>query len=407
MADKNIRRQFLSYLAASPLLCSAGPLTALSTLLGSKVHGAEILDEKDYIAKSAEWAVNVFDMENVALRNWNQAHWTYISQGVDDELTLRANRTGYEKLHLRARRLIDISRVDTRLELFGEKLHSPIIMAPVGGLGMAHPLGDVEAAHGAAATGHKMTLSTAATFGIEEAREARGEALWFQLYPTSVWQATQALLRRAEAAGSQVVFLTVDIPARNQDRMRRFDRSSAECQACHSPDNTFGKAMIRDLPLPPGAGIGNQAMDWDFVKRLKDSTKMKLVIKGITQPEDAALCLEHGVDGILVSNHGGRADESGFGTIESLPEVVSVIQGRIPVLVDGGIRRGTDILKALALGADAVCIGRPYVWGLGAFGRDGVAQVLRILDRELEVAMRQAGTPTLADISSAIVRTPG
>ncbi|MDC0598588.1 alpha-hydroxy-acid oxidizing protein, partial [Gammaproteobacteria bacterium] len=368
-------------------------------------YGAQRLDQADYIAPSAYKAVNVFDMENVALQNWSQAHWTYISQGVDDELTLQANREGYNKLHLRARRLIDVSNVNTSLELFGSALHSPIIMAPVGGLGMAHSLGDIEAAAGARQTGHKMILSTAATFGIEDVVSAREEPVWFQLYPTNNWDITQALLRRAEAAGSEVVFLTVDIPARNQDRMRRFDRNAEACQACHIPNSGFSeKAMMRGLDFPPGTSVSNPAMDWSFVRRLQDSTSMKVVIKGITLAEDAALCLENGVDGILVSNHGGRADESGFGTIESLPEIVNVIQGRIPVLVDGGIRRGTDIVKALALGADAVCIGRPYVWGLGAFGQEGVAQVLRILDRELDIAMRQAGTPNLADITRQALR---
>lgn len=403
--SNNSRRQLLNFLAGSPLIYCASQLTVLSQLLSTGARGAQRLDAADYIAQSAEMAVNVFDMENVALQNWNQAHWTYISQGVDDELTLQANREGYNKLHLRARRLIDVSTVDTSLELFGSRLHSPVIMAPVGGLGMAHTLGDIEAAQGARETGHKMILSTAATFGIEDVVAAREETVWFQLYPTNYWDVTQGLLRRAEAAGSEVVFLTVDIPARNQDRMRRFDRGAEACLACHNPNSTFAdKAMVEGLNMPAGTPAGNSAMDWDFVKRLKDSTSMKLVIKGITLPEDAALCLEHGVDGILVSNHGGRADESGFGTIESLPEVVAVIQGRIPVLVDGGIRRGTDIVKALALGADAVCIGRPYVWGLGAFGRDGVSKVLRILDRELEVAMRQAGTPRLSDITRQAVR---
>lgn len=402
----NSRRQFLNFLAGSPLVYSATQLTALSHLLGSQnAYAAQILNDADYIAQSADKAVNVFDMENVALRNWTQAHWTYISQGVDDERTLRANEEAYHKLHLKAQRLVDVSNIDTSLELFGSKLNSPLIMAPVGGLGMAHSMGDVEAAYGASATDHKMIYSTAATFGIEDVVAARGEPVWFQLYPTTMWELTQGLLRRAEAAGSEVAFLTVDIPARNQDRMRRFDRSSAECQVCHNPNETFAdKAMMQGLNMPPGTPAGNQAMDWEFVKRLRDSTSMKLVIKGITLPEDAALCLEYGVDGILVSNHGGRADESGYGTIESLPEVVSVIQGRIPVLVDGGIRRGTDVVKALALGADAVCIGRPYVWGLGAFGREGVAQVLNILDSELQVAMRQVGAPTLADITRQTLR---
>jgi len=162
--------------------------------------------------------------------------------------------------------------------------------------------------------------------------------------------------------------------------------------------------MLQGLNAPRNISSQNQAMDWDWLERLRDSTDMKLVIKGITYPEDARLALRAGVDAIHVSNHGGRADESGYATIDSLPEVVDVVRGRIPVIVDGGIRRGTDVFKALALGADAVCIGRPYVWGLGAFGQEGVARVMQILDSELEVAMRQAGTPSLADITSDFVR---
>ena len=393
------RRKLLQFLAGSPLLAGSLGLPAIPA------GAAQRLNDKDYIAESAQWAVNVFDMENVALRNWNQAHWTYISQGVDDELTLRANREGYERLHLRARRLIDVSTINRQTELFGHTLSSPIIMAPVGGLGMAHPDGDIEAAHGARASGHKMIMSTAATFGIEDITEARGEPVWYQLYPTDVWEITQGILRRVEATGSDVLFLTTDIPARNQDRMRRFDRSSDNCSECHIPGSTFAdKAMLQGLNAPGNIRSSNPAMDWDWVKRLRDSTDMKLVIKGLTQPEDARLALRAGVDGIYVSNHGGRGDESGFATIDSLPEVADVVRGRIPVIVDGGIRRGTDVLKALALGADAVCVGRPYIWGLGAFGQAGVAKVMQILDSELEVAMTQAGTPTLADITAAAVR---
>ena len=389
------RRRLMQFLASSPFLTGIPALPSLA---------AQRLDDTDYIAESARWAVNVFDMENVALRNWSQAHWTYISQGVDDELTLRANREGYERLHLRARRLIDVSSVNRQTELLGHTLPSPILLAPVGGLGMAHAEGDMEVARGARVGDHKMIMSTAATFGIEQVTQARGEPVWYQLYPTDVWEITQAILRRVEATGSDVLFLTTDIPARNQDRMRRFDRSSDECSECHIPGTSFAdKAMLEGLNAPANINPGNPAMDWDFVKRLRDSTDMKLVIKGITQPEDARLALRAGVDAIHVSNHGGRADESGFATIDSLPEVVAVVRGRIPVIVDGGIRRGTDVLKALALGADAVCVGRPYIWGLGAFGQEGVAKVMQILDSELEIAMKQAGTPTLADITRAAV----
>ena len=390
------RRKLLHYIAGSPLLAGFGslPLTA-----------AERLDDRDYIAESAEWAVNVFDMENVALHNLSQAHWTYISQGVDDELTLRANREGYERLHLRARRLVDVSTINKQTELLGHTLASPIIMAPIGGLGMAHTNGEIEAALGARNTGHKMILSTAATFGIEEVTAARGEPVWFQLYPTSIWEITQGILRRVEASGSDVLFLTTDIPDRNQDRMRRFDQSSDACTDCHIPGTTFAdRTMLQGLNAPRNISSQNMAMDWAWLRRLRDSTDMKIVIKGITHPEDARLALSAGVDAIHVSNHGGRADESGFATIDSLPEVVDVVRGRIPVIMDGGIRRGMDVLKALALGADAVCIGRPYIWGLAAFGQEGVSKVLQILDHELEIAMRQAGTPSLADITRDTIR---
>ena len=399
------RRRLLAFLAASPVL--RGGLAG-STLPGLSAGVlAQIAEDRDYLASSAALAVNVFDLENVARRNLSRAHWTYISQGVDDELTLRANHEAYQRLHLRARRLVDVSIVERSLTLFGEPLPSPILMAPVGGLGMAHADGDKEAAAGAALSGHKMVMSTAATFGIEDVVAARGEPVWYQLYPTNDWRVTEGLVRKAEAHGSTVMFLTVDIPARNQDRMRRFDRSSGDCLDCHDPAASFAdKAMLRGLEAPRSVGAGNPAMDWDFVKRLKDFTRMKLVIKGLTQPEDAALAVDHGADGVLVSNHGGRADESGFATIDSLPEVVGAVGGRVPVLVDGGIRRGTDVLKALALGASAVLVGRPYVWGLGAFGRLGVARALQILDQELEIAMRQAGTLRLTDIDRRALRLP-
>jgi len=399
------RRRLLAFLAASPLL--RGGLAGITLPGLSTGLLAQIAEDRDYLASSAALAVNVFDLENVARRNLSRVHWTYISQGVDDELTLRANHEAYQRLHLRARRLVDVSVVERSLTLFGEALPSPILMAPVGGLGMAHADGDKEAAAGAALSGHKMVMSTAATFGIEDVVAARGEPVWYQLYPTNDWRVTEGLVRKAEAHGSTVMFLTVDIPARNQDRMRRFDRSSGDCLDCHDPAASFAdKAMLRGLEAPRSVGAGNPAMDWDFVKRLKDFTRMKLVIKGLTQPEDAALAVDHGADGVLVSNHGGRADESGFATIDSLPEVVGAVGGRVPVLVDGGIRRGTDVLKALALGASAVLVGRPYVWGLGAFGRLGVARALQILDQELEIAMRQAGMPRLTDIDRRALRLP-
>jgi isopentenyl diphosphate isomerase/L-lactate dehydrogenase-like FMN-dependent dehydrogenase len=390
------RRRFLQFLAASPLLRAGAPLTSL--LAANTLEGAEILYDSNYYAESAQWAVNVFDMERVARRNLSQAHWTYIAQGVDDDFTLQANSAAYRKLHLRPRRLINVTNVSKRIELFGETMDSPIILAPVGGLAMAHTGGEVEAALGAKVTGHQMIHSNASSYGLEEVAKARGAPIWIQLYANFDWKVSLERIKLAESLGSKAVFLTVDIPARNQERMRRFDRSSPECSACH------GKPAVSGPPRLGGPPSASATLDWDYVKRLQDSTSMKVGLKGITHPLDAALCLEHGVDVIVVSNHGGRSDESGLGTIQLLPDIVQVVQGRIPVLVDGGIRRGTDILKAMALGADAVCIGRPYVWGVGAFGQEGVSRVLQILDAELDVALRQAGLTDIGKASADMVK---
>jgi isopentenyl diphosphate isomerase/L-lactate dehydrogenase-like FMN-dependent dehydrogenase len=217
----------------------------------------------------------------------------------------------------------------------------------------------------------------------------------------------QKLVRHAESAGCPVLALTVDLTVgRNTEtleRMRRIDKR--ECATCHAPGTNYSrKPMFAGIDMK-GVDFFQPAMTWDFVKRLKDSTKMKLVLKGIETREDAQACCEHGVDGIIVSNHGGRAEESGRGTIECLPEVVAGAAGRIPVLVDGGIRRGTDIVKALALGARAVGVGRPYIWGLSAFGQAGVERVLEILRTELELVMRQCGARSISQIQRSMVTT--
>jgi 4-hydroxymandelate oxidase len=247
-----------------------------------------------------------------------------------------------------------------------------------------------------------------ASSSIEEVTEARSAPVWQQLYPTNDWNVTRAIIKRAEAAGSPVLVFTTDL---HQDsnretiaRARRVD--DRDCSVCH--EKGFA-GYLRQSPMFNGLDISkarvlyDPSLTWDFVKRLKDATKMKLILKGIVTREDAQLAVEHGADGIVVSNHGGRAEESLRPTIECLPEVVDAVKGRVPVLIDGGIRRGTDVFKALALGATAVGIGRPYAWGLAAFGQPGVEAVLAIMRRELETIMRQAGTPSVAGITKAFV----
>src|ERR1039457_6544111 len=273
-----------------------------------------------------------------------------------------------------------------------------------------HPEGEVAVARAAAKKHHLQILSTVASSSVEEVTAARGAPVWQQLYPTNDWAVTRAIIKRAEAAGSPVLVFTVDLHENSNRETIARARSvdDRDCSVCH--ESSFGayahtKPMLDGVDPSKARALYPSNLTWDFVKRLKDATKMKLILKGIVTREDAQLAVEHGADGMVVSNHGGRAEESLRPTIECLPEVVEAVKGKVPVLIDGGIRRGTDVFKALALGATAVGIGRPYAWGLAAFGQPGVEAVLAIMRRELETIMRQAGTPSVAGITKAFVTT--
>ncbi len=247
----------------------------------------------------------------------------------------------------------------------------------------------------------EIVLSTVTSLAVEDVIDARGKPVWYQLYVDEKWETTRGIVKRVQAAGCPVMAITVDLPISNREADRRHRRAeNPNCQGCHAPNAGVisPKPMFRGLERTTYAD--RTFLDWDYVDRIRDITDMKVVLKGIVTAEDAKLAIEHGIDGVIVSNHGGRAEDSGRSTIESLPEVVDAINGCIPVIVDSGFRRGTDIFKALALGADAVAIGRPYLWGLGSFGQEGVETVLDILKRELEVTMKQAGTLNIAEISN-------
>jgi isopentenyl diphosphate isomerase/L-lactate dehydrogenase-like FMN-dependent dehydrogenase len=278
------------------------------------------------------------------------------------------------------------------------------MLCPVGAQLMFHEEGEVAVARAAKAKNALQILSTVASMSVEDVAAARGGPGWFQLYTVSDWSATERMLKRAEDAGCTAVAWTVDIPIRNLEATERFDRDTDPvCQSCHEfmPADPFKMRHMFDGVDMSKVRMGLAGLSWSHIERLKGATKMKVLLKGIQTREDAALCLKYGVDGIVVSNHGGRSDESLRGTLDCLPEVVEAVGKRIPVFVDGGIRRGTDIFKALALGATAVGIGRPYIWGLGSFGQQGVERVLDILTRELRIVMTQMGAAKIADISKS------
>jgi isopentenyl diphosphate isomerase/L-lactate dehydrogenase-like FMN-dependent dehydrogenase len=401
VANVHGRRRFLRLLATSPLW----PYLDLPAEWLARVHAAQ--QDAELIASATE-AINVFDFEAVARRNLPPAHFGYMAAGSDDDATIAANREGFTRYQLRMRRLIDVSRLDTSVQVLGARLDNPIVLCPVGGQRMFHPDGELAVARAARSRKQLQVLSTVGTASIEEVNAARGEPVWFQLYQRNDWGLTRQMLKRAEAAGCPALVFTVDLlGGRNPETYQRsLRRDTRQCNTCHDPaplvDNRR-RPMLADLiaPTTPSPEVGTPT--WDYVKRLKDATGMKVLVKGIVTREDAELGVAHGVDGLFVSNHGGRAENSLRSTIECVPEIVAGVAGRVPIIVDSGFRRGTDIFKALALGATAVGVGRPYVWGLSAFGQEGVEAVLGILLRELQLVMRQAGTTTIKQITRAHV----
>ncbi len=383
------RRHFLKLLATSPLAAQA------------------LVQSPEQVIANPIDALNVFEFEAAARKALPPAHFGYMATGVDSDATLKANREGFSHYQLRPRRLVDVTQVDMSTELFGTKWPTPIVIFPVGSQKAFHPEGEIAVAKAAREKKTLQILSTVSTSSVEEVTAARGGPVWYQLYATNKWEATQKMVKRAEAAGCPVLVFTVDLMAgRNTETQTIFRRmDSRQCANCHAPGEA---AYFRRKPMfegidAAGLSLNSPALTWEFVRKLKEFTKMKLVLKGIETSYDALLCLQNHVDGIIVSNHGGRAEESGRATIDCLAEVIEAVGKRIPVLIDGGIRRGTDIFKALALGAKAVGIGRPYVWGLAAFGQPGVEQVLEILRRELELVMKQCGTTSLRQIDSSYI----
>ena len=387
------RRALLRFLAASPLLADLAwrnPAWA-----------------QDDVLASAGDALDVFDFENFARQVLPPAHWGYMATGVDGEETLRANREGFSRYQLRVRRFVDVSRIDMSTELFGMKLSSPIVLCPVGSQKAFHPEGEVAVARAAKTKDNLQILSTVSSSPVEDVVKARGGPIWYQLYTTDDFSVTTRLVQRAEAAGCPVVAVTVDLPGgRNTVTATRFQRrDDRACTACHEAGPGGNPAAGPGTkPMFDGIDTRNLAttspsLTWDFIARLKEVTRMKVVIKGLESGEDAAFAVKSGADGIIVSNHGGRATESGRATIDALPEVVAAVGGRIPVIVDGGVRRGTDVFKALALGATAVGFGRPYIWGLSSFGQPGVERVIDIVNNELRLAMVGCGTRSIAEIT--------
>jgi 4-hydroxymandelate oxidase len=360
--------------------------------------------QPEAVAAETRDPVNVPEFEPLARARLTPMAYHYIAGGSGDEITLRRNRECLDAILLKPRVLCDVSAIDTRLTLLGEPLDFPILLAPTGSQRLYHPGGEIEAARGAETAGAVYVASTVANTAIEEIGRASRARLWFQLYVQRDRGATRDLIARAEAAGCRALCVTVDTPVLGpRDREKRTGFALPE--GVTFPNLSLGRYTAEKHHDPHG--IFNPFLDpganWETVDWVRSVTRLPVVLKGILAPEDAELAVAHGAAAIAVSNHGGRNLDTTPASIEALPGVVEAVAGRVPVLFDGGVRRGIDVVKALALGARAVMIGRPYLWGLAVSGATGVARVVEMLRLETEAAMALLGAPQIAALDRGVL----
>lgn len=323
--------------------------------------------------------------------------WSYFHGGADAQLTRRKNARAYARWDLWPRVLVDVSRCDPGVTLLGERLATPLIVAPMAYQKLAHPDGEIATARGAEAAGARMTVATLATISVEDVAAATPAAKWFQLYVHKDRGFTRTLVERARDAGYRGLVLTVDVPVLGR-------RLGSLRSAFRLPDGMTMANLGASPDLHEVAARHDASLGWKDLEWLASLSGMPILVKGILRGDDAARAADSGVAGIVVSNHGGRQLDGAPATLDALPGVLDAVAGRCPVLIDGGIRWGSDVLKALALGATAVMIGRPVLWGLACGGADGVARVLGILTEELVRAMALAGCPDLASIPRDLCR---
>jgi len=353
--------------------------------------------------------INLFEYQSLASQQLPQMVLDYYASGAGDEITLRDNRAAFERLKLRPRMLVDVSQRDLSTEILGQSLQLPIMIAPIAFQCLGHPEGEIATAKAAAQLGTVMVLSTMATKSMEEvARVRKDTPQWFQLYVHRDRGLTRALVERAHAAGFQALCLTVDAPLlgrREQDTRNQF--------VLPPGIELANLATWKDLEIPDKPGESglftyfleqlNPALTWADLEWLQSLSPLPLVVKGILRGDDGIRAVEHGARAVIVSNHGGRQLDGAIAAIDALSEVVAAVGNQVDVLVDGGIRRGTDVLKALALGAKAVLLGRPVLWGLTLGGEAGVQHAIELLRDELDLAMALSGCAKLKDIDRSLV----
>lgn len=341
-------------------------------------------------------ALTLDDFETLARERLPHAVYEYLASGAADEITLRWNREAFQQIKLRPRVLTDVATIDTSISLLGQPLSFPILLAPVAYQRMMHSGGEIEAARGAVQASAIYTMSTASTCAVEEIA-ATGAHIWLQIYLQGDREVTRDLVARAERAGVRALCLTVDTPVLGS-RTRQARANFALPADMPTPHlDARGRDRVSDISAK------RQAITWRDVDWLRSQTNLPLLLKGILDDQDARIAVDHGAAGVIVSNHGARNLDTVPATIVALPPVADAIAGRCAVLLDGGIRRGTDVVKALALGANAVMIGRPYAFALAADGANGVARAIAILREELETAMALLGRRSIADLDRSAI----
>jgi 4-hydroxymandelate oxidase len=389
------RKTFLATLGTGALSVGATRMTPAES--SSPAASPAAVDLKP--AADLSSLISLADIERRAREVMTRSALAYVSGGAADEITVRWNQDKYRDLRLHPRVLRDVGDLDPSTTLFGQRLNHPIILAPTANHRVIHPEGELATARGANAAGAIMVLSSGANTAVEEVAKAVEQPLWFQLYVAKDRGLAKALIQRVEAAGARGLCVTVDSPL----------------------DGARDRQARDPISLPPGVGhphyvgikepptvvnldvVKPQVLLWRDIEWIRSLTAMPLMLKGVMSPEDAEIGVELGADGIIVSNHGGRCLDTQPATIEALPRVVDRVAGRVPVIVDGGIRRGTDVIKALALGAAAVQIGRPYLYGLAVGGASGVAHTVKVLRQELLMAMALLGCRTLRDLNREVL----
>jgi 4-hydroxymandelate oxidase len=387
---------------------AAGGLTAGSSLtakIQSPIKSFAITENPDIPLD----VINIFDLERLAKERLPVLAYDYYRSGAWDETTLKANRESYEKLKIHYKILVDVEKRDLSTTIFGQHVDFPILVAPTAFHKLAHPDGELATGRAALKAKTIMTLSSLSTTTIEEVAEATNKTFWFQLYINKQREYTRDLVARAESAGAKALVVTVDTPL--WGRRERDVRNGFHLPAGLSAINLVKYQQDGIAKGQTGAGLGQSfswvldaTLQWEDLEWLATITKLPIIIKGVCRVDDAIKATEHGIKGILVSNHGGRQMDSAPATIDVLPAIVDAVGNQATVLMDGGIRRGTDAMKALAQGAKAVLVGRPVLWGLAAGGQQGVEKALSMLREELDLGMALSGCRNLKELNRSLLQ---